>query len=225
MPGQIIMTTRIDVGLVDGRSVVRLENGMLAARRLPDERGAIRVALVATRALLLAGDAVRIDVRVGDGVRLEIVEIAGTVAYNMRGGSASWTVTIDCSGDLVWDAEPFVVADGAAVDRSTSVRLHADASVRLREQIVLGRSGESGGRVCLSMAAFQSGTPLLVESLCLDADAQRDPAVLAGSRCLDSVTSLGHRLAETDALQLEGAGSIRRRLVSAAHESDLTASA
>jgi urease accessory protein len=221
MPGQITMTTRIDVSLVDGRRVVRLDNGMLAARRLPDERGAIRVALVATRALLLAGDAVRIDVRVGAGVRLEIVEIAGTVAYNMRGGSASWTVGIDCAGDLVWEAEPFVVADGAAVDRSTTVRLDADASVRLREQIVLGRSGESGGRVHVSMTVFQSGAPLLVESLCLDAEARRDPAVLGGARCLDSVTSLGRRLAETDALQLEGPGSIRRRFVSATHESDL----
>jgi urease accessory protein len=219
------MTTRIDVSHVGGRPVVRLANGMLAARRLPDERGAIRVALVATRALLLAGDAVRIDVRVGVGVRLEIVEIAGTVAYNMRGGSASWTVTIDCSGDLVWDAEPFVVADGAAVDRSTTVRLDADATVRLREQIVLGRSGEDGGRVQLSMTAFQSGAPVLVESLVLDADARLDPAVLAGARCLDSVTSLGSRLVDADALQLEGPGSIRRRFVSAAHESDLTASA
>ncbi|MFL6088746.1 MAG: urease accessory protein UreD [Aeromicrobium sp.] len=219
------MTTRIDVSLVGARPVVRLANGMLAARRLPDERGAIRVALVATRALLLAGDAVRIDVRVGAGVRLEIVEIAGTVAYNMRGGSASWTVEINCAGDLVWDAEPFVVADGAVVDRSTTVRLDTDANVRLREQIVLGRSGESGGRVHLAMSAFHDGAPLLVESLTLDAVARLDPAVLAGARCLDSVTSLGSRLADPDALQLEGPGSIRRRLVTAAHESDLTASA
>jgi urease accessory protein len=221
MPAQITMTTRIDVSHVGGRPVVRLANGMLAARRLPDERGAIRVALVATRALLLADDAVCIDVRVGVGIRLEIVEIAGTVAYNMRGGSASWTVTIDCSGDLVWDAEPFVVADGAAVDRSTTVRLDADSTVRLREQIVLGRSGEAGGRIHLSMRAFQSDAPLLIESVVLDADARVDPAGLAGARCLDSVTSLGSRLADADALQLEGPGSIRRRLVSATHESDL----
>jgi len=225
MPGQITMTTRIDADFVGGRPVVRLANGMLAARRLPDERGAIRVALVATRALLLAGDAVHIDVHVGAGARLEIVEIAGTVAYNMRGGSASWTVEIDCAGELVWDAEPFVVADGAVVDRSTTVRLDADATVRLREQIVLGRSGESGGGICLSMTAFQSGVPLLVESLALDAGARRDPAALAGARCLDSVTSLGSRLADADALQLEGPGSIRRRFVSATHESDLVVSA
>lgn len=45
-----------------------------------------RVALVPERALLLSGDAVALHVVVDPGLRLELVETGGTVAYDMRGG-------------------------------------------------------------------------------------------------------------------------------------------
>ena len=76
------------------------------------------------------------------GGSLEIVEPGGTVAYAMRGRSARWDVTVevDAGGTLVWHGEPFVVAEGADVTRTTSVELAAGASVSLRETLVLGRS-------------------------------------------------------------------------------------
>ncbi len=56
----------------------------------------------------------------------------------------------------------------------------------------------------------------------LDPAAREDPAVLAGARCLDSVTVLGRRLPEDDGvLQLDGPGSVARRLVDQLHESTL----
>jgi len=46
--------------------------------------------------------------------------------------------------------------------------------------------------------------------------------VLAGARCLDTVTVLGRRLPDDPGvLQLDGAGSIARRLVGQLHESRL----
>ena len=83
------------------------------------------------------------------GVRLDVVEPAGTVAFDMRGGSARWgvSVEVDDGGELVWRAEPFVVATGAVVERELEVALHGSGAAVLREVLVLGRVREAGGVV------------------------------------------------------------------------------
>ncbi|MFF2269724.1 urease accessory protein UreD [Cellulosimicrobium cellulans] len=147
--------TRVGAYQDAGRVRCDLRPGALSPRVLSTGPGAARVALVATRALLLGGDRVRVEVHVGEGVELELVEVSGTVAYAGRGRSASWDADarVDAGGLLVWDALPFVVADGADVERTTHVAL-ADRGARgqggvalLRETLVLGRTGEVGGRL------------------------------------------------------------------------------
>ncbi|WP_264031645.1 urease accessory protein UreD [Cellulosimicrobium sp. SH8] len=147
--------TRVGAYREAGRVRCDLRPGALSPRVLSTGPGVARVALVATRALLLGGDRVRVEVHVGEGVELELVEVSGTVAYAGRGRSASWDVDVrvDAGGLLVWDALPFVVADGADVERTTRVSL-ADGGARgergvalLRETLVLGRTGEVGGRL------------------------------------------------------------------------------
>ena len=157
--------TRVGAYRDAGRVRCDLRPGALSPRVLSTGPGVARVALVATRALLLGGDRVRVEVHVGEGVELELVEVSGTVAYAGRGRSASWDVDVrvDAGGLLVWDALPFVVADGADVERTTRVSL-ADGGARgaggvalLRETLVLGRTGESGGRLrsrtCVELSA------------------------------------------------------------------------
>ena len=147
--------TRVGAYRDAGRVRCDLRPGALSPRVLSTGPGVARVALVATRALLLGGDRVRVEVHVGEGVELELVEVSGTVAYAGRGRSASWDVDVrvDAGGLLVWDALPFVVADGADVERTTRVSLAAGGARReqgvalLRETLVLGRSGEVGGRL------------------------------------------------------------------------------
>lgn len=147
--------TRVGAYRDAGRVRCDLRPGALSPRVLSTGPGVVRVALVATRALLLGGDRVRVEVHVGEGVELELVEVSGTVAYAGRGRSASWDadVRVDAGGLLVWDALPFVVADGADVERTTRVSLAAGGGRRepgvalLRETLVLGRSGEVGGRL------------------------------------------------------------------------------
>jgi urease accessory protein len=218
------MTTRIEVGGSRERPWCTLRGGPLVPRRLPDAHGVVRVALVASTALLLAGDRVVVEVSIAEGLSLEVLETAGTVAYAMRGGSASWDVRADVgeSAALTWAALPFVVADGALVHRSSEVDLADGAIAVLRESLVLGRTGQQGG-VLESRSRYRfSGRPILVESLRLDPDARRNPAVLAGSRCLDTVTVLGKRLPDApEVLQLDGLGSIARRLVDQLHHSGL----
>lgn len=206
----------------------RLTRGALAPRRLRSGTdGRVQVALVATEALLLAGDHVRIEVDVR-GAGLDLVEVGGTVAYDMREGSPStsahWDVDIRLSdgAELTWHGEPFVVATGADVQRSTTVELDAGARATLRETLVLGRSGEAGGGLRVATRAARAGEPLLVEDLDLRTSVRGGPAVLGPHRCLDSVTTLGHRLPDgPGVLQLAGEGSVRRWLGSQAHRSEL----
>ena len=158
-----------------------------------DERRA-RVALVPDGALLLAEDAIAIRVDVGPGAVLELVEPAGTVAYDMRGGSATWSVDVRLGqgAALIWAGEPFVVAAGARVRRTTSVQIADGAVLVLRETLVLGRSGEPAGQVQQRTTAVdEHGEPVLVEELALDAD--RAPTLLGGRRVVDTVLVLGAR--------------------------------
>jgi urease accessory protein len=179
-------------------------------------------------ALIVAGDDIDVCMRVHPGVRLEVVEPAGTVAYDMRGGTARWaaTVEVEDGGTVLWRAEPFVVATGAAVERRVQVTLHGSAVTVLREVLVLGRAGEVGGRLHQAMRASRDGTPLFAEDLVVDGQHPR-VAVLGRHRVVDSVTVLGTRAAgiptppEAHRLELEQEGTVVRWLGAAVHLSPL----
>jgi urease accessory protein len=227
-----LQLTTISVGCSEDGGVVRVGLGTSGGPGRPvirpmllaaDERRA-RVALVPDGALLLADDAIAIHVDVGPGTVLELVEPAGTVAYDMRGGRATWDVDVRLGQDavLIWAAEPFVVAAGARVRRTTSVQLAAGAVLALRETLVLGRSGERAGRVRQRTTAVdEHGEPMHVEELALDAD--RAPMLLGGKRVIDTVMVLGARIPElADTLgchrfDLERSGTVLRRLADQAH--------
>lgn len=217
------MTTRIEVDRHAGRIRCRCFGTHIAPRRLPDRDGVARVALVSGAALLLAGDAVRVEVHVGQGIDLEVVEVAGVVAYDMRGGSARWEVSarVADQASLAWHGLPFVIADGADVERTTELSLEGSARVVLRDTYVFGRSGECGGDLLAHTIARLEGRPLLVEDLDLRLGVRGEPGMLGSCRCLDTVTTLGARLGGADVLQLERPGSIARRRTERLHHSEL----
>lgn len=211
-----------------GRVRVDLRAGELSPRLLDRGPDVVRVALVATVALLLAGDDVVVEVDVGPGVRLHLVETSGTVAYDMRGGSASWRVDARVGRDatLVWVGLPFVVSAGADVTRRTSVTLGSRARAMVRETVVLGRTGEVGGDLLLSADVRQAdGRPVLREELHLSREHRHGAALLGGARCLDQVTLLGLRadLAGPGVLHLAEPGTVVRTLTDDLHQSGLTA--
>ncbi|WP_335937890.1 urease accessory protein UreD [Streptomyces sp. PTD5-9] len=181
-----------------GRHLVReLRPGaFLAPRPLAPAPDRVRIALVGTRAGLLAGDELELGVRVGPGARLELVEPSGLVAYHHRGGSSRWRARVDIAegGELLWDARPFVVCDGARVARSMDVTLGAGARMLWRDTLVLGRSGERGGSVRATTRVTYDGDELLVEDLDLTERQMRElPGVLGPNRVIGSVTALGAR--------------------------------
>lgn len=143
------MAARVAVEAVDGRiRVTDLAASSYLRPRLVGRTGTkARVALVGACAALLAGDDLRLEVEVGPGAHLELVEPTGTVAYDGRGERASWgaAIRVHEAGSLVWPGAPFVVADGADVCRHTGIALDTGAVILLQETLVLGRSGEAGG--------------------------------------------------------------------------------
>lgn len=189
---------------------------------LSSDEGGARVSLVPEGALLLAGDHISIDIEVGAGARLELIEPAGTVAYAMDGGRASWDVTIRLAAGarLLWAGEPFVVAQGASVDRCTSVQLGAGAVLALREMLVLGRTGEQAGDLRQRLdVTGPDGAPILVEDLDICSSSGR--LLLGGARTVGTVMLVGARLAEPSSegtrLDLESPGTLVRCLSDQAH--------
>lgn len=215
------MTTSIAVEVRGGRHVARLVNGLLRPQLIAADADRCRIGLLATTALLLGGDEVALDVTVGPGATLDLFDVAGTVAYHGRGRPASWrlTLALAASATLRYAGEPFVVADGADVTRSTQIDVAATATARLRETLVLGRAGEEGGRLRSHTAVRVGGRDVWREDQLLDADAGRTwPGLLGDRRVLDSMIVLGPDpgpAAAPPAVRfalLDGAGSVTRYL-------------
>jgi len=190
-----------------------------------------RVALVAEGALLLADDLIEVDVSVGPDAALDLIEPSGTVAYDMRGGSARWRVRVHLAerARLRWHGKPFVVAEGADVSREVQVDLEAGATAMVRETLVLGRSGERGGSLAQRTRVSQQGHPLLVEDLVLGAHRPRT-GILGPWRVVDTVSVLGWRADGipkavvgdgAHRFELEGPGTLIRSLSGQAHARSL----
>jgi urease accessory protein len=220
--------TWLSVGRTGGRHVARLGGGPLRPQLVSVDDRRCRVALLATTALLLGGDTVELDVEVRAGACLDLFDVAGTVAYSGRGVPAGWhvRVTVAEGATLRYAGEPFVVADGADVTRTLDLDVGAGGGVLLRDTVVLGRSGERGGRLRSRTSVCVGGAPVLREDQDLDPDRDRcAPGLLGPHRVLDTVLRLGPGLPPpVDAVSyalVGGAGTVTRWLGSSLAESPL----
>ncbi|NHN55247.1 urease accessory protein UreD [Calidifontibacter sp. DB0510] len=205
----------------DGQTLVA---GLLAPRVLQRGPTCLEVALVATNATLLGGDHVRIELAVDAGMHLVIRDVAGTVAYHSRGREAWWDNEIDVAegASLVWRAEPLVLSQGASVRRTTHATVAEGGRLLMRDTLVLGRSGETGGDIVCDTELTYAGRPALVERLDL-ADATL-PGMLGAHRVIDTVTLLGARpAATTRAFRLAQPGAVARAVGIRAHDTALDA--
>ena len=141
-----------------------------------------------------------------------------TAARARRG---SWRFGSDAGGTLLWHGLPFVVTDGADVERRSSLTLEADARAVIRETLVLGRHGEQGGRLVSALAVVDSDGPILLERLDADGSAP-EPGVLGGNRVLDAVIAVGFRPpTRPDDLEFDRPGAMARHLSDHTHGSPL----
>jgi urease accessory protein len=121
----------------------RLEcTGALAARRTQPDT----VHLVSAAATPLGGDTVDIRVIVAPGARLVLRSVAATMVLpgpNDALSHAFWDLQV--AGELDLDPEPTVIAGASGHLAVTRLRVDSAGSVRLRERVQIGRSGERDG--------------------------------------------------------------------------------
>lgn len=216
-----MISTRIAVSAGDPRAHVTLAVGTLAPRLISRDARSAHVAIAAAGMVLLGGDHVHVEIDVGAGCTLEIEDIGGTVAY--PGPRSWWTldVHVGAGATLRWHGLPFVVTDGADVERRTSLDLEPEARAVIRETLVLGRHGERGGRLVSALNVADREGPILVEQLTADGHAP-EPGVLGSNRVVDSVVAVGFRPpTRWEDLELARPGAIARHLSDHTHGSPL----
>lgn len=182
------------VRLHDGR--LDLQSGLVTPRitRLRGTHAA--VSLLATTATLLAGDELRLRIDIGPDQTLRLTDVAATVAYSGRGGSAAVDVriTVAAGATLVWAAEPLVLAEGARVRRTLRADVADGGRLLMRDQLVLGRAGEPCGRLACCTRITWAGRPALAEDLTLAPDdADASVGIVGTGRVLDSAVAVGWR--------------------------------
>jgi urease accessory protein len=229
-----VRATRVELTGTPDRPGVELVAGAWAPRVVSRAGHEVRVALVATTATLLGGDRTRLEVVVGAGLRLDLLDVAATVAYHGRGRQAHVEVSlrVERGATLVWAAEPLVVCEGAHVLRALSLDVAADGRALVRDTLRLGRVDERGGRLSCETRVSCDRRPALVESLELGSgdlgdtvdrgDGRGLPGVVGAARVLDSVLAVGWRPQPPelgDTMRLEQEGALFRHLGSDAHDS------
>jgi urease accessory protein len=114
----------------------------IAARTL----GPGRVTLLRKQAGPLAGDHDRVEIVVG--ADLEVTPVAATVALpGPERTVLELDITVGPGARLILEDAPLIVAEGADVLRTITLRLAPGAVAIVRDVVILGRAGEGPGRL------------------------------------------------------------------------------
>ncbi|MBV8692770.1 MAG: urease accessory protein UreD [Actinobacteria bacterium] len=143
----------------------------------------------------LGGDEVALSIVVEPGASLVVRSAAAAVALPGPSGAPSAvrvTASVGAGGSLVWHPEPGVAAAGCEHHNDAVVSLEAGASLVWREEVVVGRHGEAGGRWTSSLSVDLDAQPLLRHRVELGTGTDwASPAVGGGARCHGSVLIVG----------------------------------
>lgn len=135
------------------------------------QTGPNRVHVVQAAGGPLGGDELALDVHLGAGASLQLRSAAATVVQaGHPPAAAQWTVVAALAAGAVldWRPEPTVVCDGAELRSMVTVALQHRARAVLREEVVLGRAGQRGGRFTGELIVELDGAPLLAHTVLLD---------------------------------------------------------
>lgn len=169
-----------------GNSVVRVLRSMAPLTLVPHRRvGPVAlVHLVSSVTSPLGGDALSLTVEVGPGASLDLRGVAATLALpGPSGEESSSVVRFSLEGSVRYLPEPTVVTRRAHHTAVVEAELDGHAELRLREVLVLGRTGEASGTLTTSTRATRCGKPLLHQQLVVgSASVDSSCAGLAGKR-------------------------------------------
>ncbi|MFK4069696.1 urease accessory protein UreD [Streptomyces sp. NPDC029674] len=184
-------TARVEAR-ADGRGGTSLPvldgEGPLALRRTRSTGHAARVTLVGAMSGPLGGDHLTVEATAHQGSALHIASAAATLALpGQTRASARYDVrlTVADGAELHWLPEQLISVRDSDLRVTTRAELAADARLVLREEQVLGRTGEAPGRLTSRLTVRRAGRLLLDQELSCGPGAPGGwdgPAVLSGHR-------------------------------------------
>ncbi|MEU5212820.1 urease accessory protein UreD [Streptomyces sp. NPDC020742] len=171
-------------------------DGPLALRRLGGGGGPARVCVVGAMSAPLGGDRLAIEVTAEAGSAVHLTTAAATVALPGRNAEpATYDVrlTVGEGARLDWLPEPLISAAGSDLRMTTTVDLAPTARLVLREEQVLGRSGEEAGALRSRLTVRRAGRTLLDQETAYGPGVPGwdTSAVLGGHRALGQLLVVG----------------------------------
>ncbi|MFD9209246.1 urease accessory protein UreD [Streptomyces sioyaensis] len=139
-------------------------DGPLALRRVGAHGRQARVCVVGAMSAPLGGDRLGLDATVEADGALRVTAAAATVALPGRTGEPAHydvRLTVGDGARLDWLPEPLISAAGSDLRMTTTVDLAPTARLILREEQVLGRSGEETGALRSRLTVRRAGRTLL----------------------------------------------------------------
>ncbi|MFF2812265.1 urease accessory protein UreD [Streptomyces sp. NPDC058000] len=162
-------------------------DGPFELRRLRSHGTQARVCIVGAMSAPLGGDRLRIEVTVQQSAALHVTSAAATLALR---GPTSAPATYDVhltAGDhaqLHWLPKPLICAAGSDLRQTWTIDLAPTARLVLREEQILGRTGEPSGHVTTRLTVRRGGRTLLDQQAAYGPGEPGwdGPAILAGHR-------------------------------------------
>lgn len=179
----------------DGQLVLRPSNPKGPEPLTHRRHGVARVALAAGTAGPLGGDNYALDVHVGAGSTLVLMEVSATLVLPGAGGGQSHmsiTIRVDEGATFVWWPEPIIAARRCDHRHDVRIALAPSARMILREEMLLGRHGEAPGDFTSRLRLTRDGAALYDQQLSFgpSADGWEGGAVLGNSRAVGSVIAV-----------------------------------
>lgn len=208
-PGAGVRATARIVARDDGRGGTSLPTldgeGPLALRRVRSAGAEARVMLVGAMSGPLGGDRFRVQARAESGARLRVGSAAATIA--LPGQSKTETeshydvrLVVDGGAELHWLPEQLISASGSDLTVTTHAEVAATGRLLLREEQVLGRTGEEPGRLTSRLVVHVAGHAVLDQELACGPGAPGGwdgPAVLGGHRAVGQLVIVRPEFAQS----------------------------
>ncbi|MBA0052972.1 urease accessory protein UreD [Streptomyces sp. AJS327] len=170
-------------------------DGPFELRRLRSRGDEARVCVVGAMSAPLGGDRLCVEATARRGAALHVTSAAATLA--LRGPTSEHAtydirLTAEDDSELHWLPEPLICAAGSDLRQSWTVDLAPTARLLLREEQVLGRTGEPTGHVTTRLTVRRGSHTLLDQSADYGPGAPGwdGPAVLDGHRAVGQLLAV-----------------------------------
>lgn len=162
----------------------------------PRRTGPDRIHLVAAAGGPLGGDDYELDIAVGPGARLQVCTAAASVVLAAGPDQPSRLrvrAEVAEGGELLLTPGPVLLTRRGLHECENRFSVADGGRLLSKELLVLGRTGETGGRGRFRTCVDVDGHPAIRQTVTLDPDdaGSRGPAVLAGARALGQLLLVG----------------------------------